>query len=75
MVSYELMRGMKHIFELRARTVKCASERGLSEVAQHYQTTRKTVRTWLRRSQQEGLCSGGAEQGAIAHFAQEAGGD
>ena len=52
---YNLMKDMAIKFNLRLEIVLCARERGLSEAARRYQTTRKTVRKWLGRYNTEGL--------------------
>ena len=52
---YNLMKDMAIKFNLRLEMVLSAREYGLSEAARRYQTTRKTVRKWLRRYRVQGL--------------------
>lgn len=52
---YDLMKDMATKFNLRLEMVLCARERGLSEAARRYQTTRKTVRKWHGRYETQGL--------------------
>lgn len=44
-----------NIFDIRFRMVQMARERGISEAARVFATTRKTVDKWKRRYEQEGL--------------------
>lgn len=51
-----MIRAENHKVELRRRMVKYAEAHTISEAARHFETTRKTVRKWLRRSRRgEGL--------------------
>lgn len=52
---YDLMKDMATKFNLRFEIICCAKERGVSEAARRYETTRKTVRKWLVRYKTEGL--------------------
>ena len=51
---WEIIREMSDPFKYRLRMVECASEFGISEAARVFQTTRRTVRKWLRRYESEG---------------------
>jgi len=51
----EAMREVKDKFWWRQKMVKYAQERGISEAAQEFRTTRKTVRLWLYRYLKEGV--------------------
>lgn len=42
-------------FDTRLRMVRVAQDRGISEAAREYETTRKTVRKWVERYQEQGL--------------------
>ncbi|MDZ7414166.1 MAG: helix-turn-helix domain-containing protein, partial [candidate division KSB1 bacterium] len=55
MTYYDVMRGVENIFNLRLAMVTLAREKGISEAARQYQTTRTTVRKWLRRHKEQGL--------------------
>jgi len=44
-----------NIFDMRFRMVQMAQDRGISEAARVFATTRKTVGKWKRRYEQEGL--------------------
>jgi len=55
MVYYEIMNGMNNIFNLRLNMVQLALDKGISESARYYKTTRNTVRKWITRYNQEGL--------------------
>lgn len=55
MVYYEVMRGLENIFTIRLQMVKHAQDKGISESARLYNTTRKTVRKWVNRYREEGL--------------------
>jgi transposase len=49
------MKDLATKFNLRLEIVLCAREHGLSETSRRYETTRKTVRKWLRRHETRGL--------------------
>lgn len=55
MVYYEVMRGLENIFTIRLQMVKLAQDKGISESARLYNTTRKTVQKWVNRYREEGL--------------------
>ncbi|HAW49674.1 TPA: IS481 family transposase, partial [bacterium] len=40
---------------LRLKMVKIAEDKGISEATRLYETTRNTIRKWLRRYRKEGL--------------------
>jgi len=44
-----VMRGLQNIFNIRLQMVKLALEKGIYETARQYNTTRNTVRKWVRR--------------------------
>jgi len=50
---YELIRDMSNKFNLRLEIVRFARERGISEAAREFKTTRKTVRKWRDRYEEE----------------------
>ena len=50
---YRIMRMKSNYFELRLRMVMLAREEGISESARRFETTRVTVRKWLRRFEEE----------------------
>lgn len=53
---YFAVRGMssEKVFETRMRMVLCAQREGIRAAARFFETTRNTVRTWLRRYQEQG---------------------
>jgi transposase len=55
MVYYDVMRGIQNIFNTRLEMVQLAMKKGISEAARQYNTTRNTVRKWVRRYKAEGL--------------------
>ena len=52
---YPLMKDMAIKFNFRLEMVLCARERGVSDTARRYQTSRKTVGKWLGRHNTQGL--------------------
>jgi transposase len=52
---YDLMKDMATKFNLRLEMVFSARDYGISETARRYQTTRDTVRKWVRRHAERGL--------------------
>jgi transposase len=44
-----------NVFDMRLRMVQMAQDRGVSEAAKVFVTTRKTVRKWMGRYQEQGL--------------------
>jgi transposase-like protein len=53
---YEAMRALpRNKFDVRLKMVKIAENRGISEAARIFETTRNTVRKWLVRYREEGL--------------------
>ena len=55
-IAYSTMsRSKNHRFDLRAHLVRHALTHGIHDAARVYRTTRKTVRKWVCRLQQEGL--------------------
>ncbi|MCI0402590.1 MAG: helix-turn-helix domain-containing protein, partial [Acidobacteria bacterium] len=52
---WELVREMSNAYNHRLRLVSYARQHGLKAAAHAFQTTRRTVRKWVRRHQQEGL--------------------
>ncbi|MEA3266685.1 MAG: helix-turn-helix domain-containing protein [Candidatus Fermentibacteria bacterium] len=55
MVYNDVMRGLENIFNIRLAMVHLAKERGISEAARQYNTTRNTVRKWVKRYKEKGL--------------------
>ena len=55
MVYNDVMRGLHNIFNIRLAMVYLARERGISETARQYNTTRNTVKKWVKRYKEEGL--------------------
>jgi transposase len=51
---YDLVREMRDAYNHRLRLVEYARQHGLKAAARAFQTTRPTVRKWLRRFQQQG---------------------
>ena len=51
---YSLVRDMSK-YNLRYNLIVKATKTNISETASYYNTTRKTVRKWLRRFEQKGL--------------------
>jgi transposase-like protein len=52
---YHIIKDMSIKFNYRLRMVEYALEHGNSQAAREYRTTRKTVRKWVQRFEQEGL--------------------
>jgi len=56
MISYhDCIKSMNNIFDLRLRMVECAKERGVTEAARQFNTTRPTVRKWRDNVKEFGL--------------------
>lgn len=54
MCYWEMIRQMRDPVNYRFEMVRWARERGVSEAARRFETTRVTVRKWLRRFEEEG---------------------
>lgn len=52
---YLIIKDMSTKFSYRLSLVKYALEHGVSQAAREYKTTRKTVRKWMKRYEEEGL--------------------
>jgi transposase len=52
---WKLVREMRDAYNHRLRMVSYARQNGLKAAARFFQTTRRTVRKWVRRHQQDGL--------------------
>ena len=52
---YETIMQLKNVYNIRKKLVKYASTYGISAAAREYSTTRKTVRKWLYRYNQDAL--------------------
>ena len=52
---YQIIKDMSIKFNYRLRMVEYALRHGKSQAAREYKTTRKTVRKWVERFEQEGL--------------------
>jgi len=63
---WSLIREMKDAYNHRLRLVACARQNGLKAAARAFQTTRRTVRKWVRRYQAQGP-SGLVERSRAPH--------
>lgn len=52
---YDVMRGVRNMFDLRLRMVKLATEREIFQASRHYDTTWNALPKWLRRYREQGL--------------------
>ena len=52
---YQIIKDMSNKFNFRFSMVRYALQNSISEAAREYKTTRKTVRKWVKRYQEEGL--------------------
>lgn len=52
---YQIIQDMKTKFNFRYHVVEYAKTHSVTEAAREFQTTRKTVRKWMKRFKQQGL--------------------